>query len=368
MPRRAATFPFPMSHAPCWCLGLLMLGAVGSAGAQTLRGSLVEEGTDTPVAGAFVVLEDSAGARVGQVPSTSSGRFQLQAPRAGTYHLRILRIGFPPWEATVTLADGALVDQRFRLASVPVTLPEITVAGDERCGGRARLDTLSSTLWIQAGTALALTNATVSSRAYRFETVLEERDVDATGQLSAARKEPEVSISSWPVRSPPADTLLVSGFIENMEDLVAGPTWYGPDPEFLLSEAFFAGHCFRTVPPGPADPPGLIGLAFTPIAQDRRADIRGTLWLERDGAALRRLEFRYTRLPTWARAAEAGGSLRFAPLPGGGWIVQRWILRVPVPRLDLGTGQVKLQGYLESDGRVSAVLASDGKLVQRFPD
>lgn len=341
---------------------------VGEAAAQSLRGRLTEEGSGTPVAGAMVVLENSAGTRVGQVPSGPSGRFILQAPTAGTYRLRILRIGFAPWETSIALAEGAEVDRSFVLGAIPIRLPEIMVEGTARCGGRGSLDTLSSILWTQAGTALAITNATVSSRAYRFQTVLEERDIDATGQISAARDEPKAGISSWPVRSPPADSLLLSGFIENIEDLDTGPTWYGPDPEFLLSEAFFAGHCFRTVPPRPLDPPGMIGLAFSPMTQDRRADIRGTLWLDRETAELRLLEFQYTRLPTWARSAEAGGSLRFASLPGGGWIVQRWSLRVPVPQVDLGTRQVRLQGYLESNGRVLSVLEPDGRIVQRFPD
>lgn len=351
---------------PFLLLPLLLTAAPLSA--QLLRGRLVEEGRETPLTGAFVVLEDSAGRRVARTPASPSGRFLLEAPRAGRFHLRILRIGFAPWEAEIRLAAGEILDRTFILSPAPVVLPEIAVAGAERCGGRARLDTLAGAIWLQAGTALALTNATVRSHAYRFETILEERNVDASGRLSTARKEPEVGISRWPVQSPPLDSLLASGFVENLEDLVVGPTWYGPDADFLLSDAFFDTHCFRTVPPGEADPPGVIGLAFAPEASDRRADIRGTLWLDRQTAELRRLEFAYTRLPSWARTATAGGSLGFAPLPGGGWIVQRWSLRVPVPQVTVGTGQAKLSGYLESDGHVSAVLETDGRLVQRFPD
>lgn len=350
-------------------LGLVLFLLPAVVQAQSLRGRLVEEGTGAPVAGALAALADSAGGRVGSpAPSSASGRFQLQAPRAGTYRLRILRIGFAPWETEVVLQPGPPVEREFTLRPQPVALPEITVAGVERCGSRARLDTLSASLWTQAGAALALTNATLGSRAYRFETVLEERDVDPSGRLSTVRKEPETGISSWPVRSPPFDTLLVSGFVENMEDLTVGPTWYGPDADFLLSDAFFASHCFRSVPPGPTEPPGVIGLAFSPMDQDRRADIRGTLWLDRQTARLERLEFSYTRLPVWAHSATAGGSLRFAALASGGWIVQRWRLRVPVPRVVVGTGQARLEGYRESEGHVAAVLGSDGRLIQSFPD
>lgn len=346
----------------------LVLLAAAPLQAQTLRGRIVEEGSASPVAGAFVVLEDSAGARVAQSPSTSSGRFLLEAHRAGRFRLRVLRIGYAPWEGAVALARGEVLDREYVLDMAPVVLPEVAIAGTERCGGRSRLDTLSAALWLQAGTALALTNATVRSRAYRFETILEERDVDPSGRLSAARREPEVVVNRWPVQSPPADSLLTSGFVQNLEDIVVGPTWFGPDPDFLLSDAFFDSHCFRAVPPRPEDPPGLIGLAFAPEAADRRVDIRGTLWLDRQSAQLRRLEFAYTRVPSWARQAPAGGSLRFASLPAGGWIVQRWLLRVPVPQVEIGIRHAKLLGFRESEGHVASVLEADGRLVESFPD
>jgi len=95
-------------------------------------------------------------------------------------------------------------------------------------------------------------------------------------------------------------------------------------------------------------------------------DIRGTIWLDRESAQLRQLNFEYTRVPKWARGTEATGELRFAPLPDGGWIVQQWRLRVPVPRVDLGTRQASLQGYRESSGWVTAVLASNGALLKRY--
>lgn len=345
---------------------LLALVPIGALNAQAVRGRLVEAGTDMPVVGALVLLQDSAGKRAAQAVSGSEGRFSLRAPAPGAYLLRILRIGYLPVDSTVSLSEGETLTRLMALAGAPVALPEITVAGTATCGDRARKDTLSGAMWTQAGTALAITAQTVKSQAYRFQTVLEDRDLDRLSTPSAPRQVNELSISAWPVRSPSPDTLLASGFVENIEDLVVGPTWYGPDAEFLLSEPFFEGHCFWTVPPGLGDPSEWVGLAFEPGAKDQRSDVRGTLWLDQASAELRRLDFNYTRLPKWAREVDAGGTLWFAPLPGGGWIVQRWVLRVPVPRLDVGSGKVTVLGFRESGGRVTAVLNSRGQLVQDY--
>ncbi|NIP81097.1 MAG: hypothetical protein GWM90_18510, partial [Gemmatimonadetes bacterium] len=59
-------------------LGALLAGAEGQA--QTLVGSVVEEGTRQPLVGAFLRLEDRDGARHGGVLSGPDGRFVLRVP------------------------------------------------------------------------------------------------------------------------------------------------------------------------------------------------------------------------------------------------------------------------------------------------
>lgn len=348
------------------CLAcLLLVLPMGVLSAQSVRGRLVEQGSELPVAGALVLLQDSAGKRVAQRVSGSEGRYVLQAPAAGLYRIRVLRIGYLPSDSPVRLPQGETVYHDVSLTNQPVSLPEITIAGTPMCGDRARGDTLSSALWTQAGTALAITAQTVKARSLRFETVLENRNINQAGEASVVEALNELNISAWPVRSPPPDTLLASGFVENIEDLDEGPTWYGPDAEFLLSEPFFGGHCFWTVPPSAVNPVGWVGLAFEPAASDQRTDIRGTLWLDRASGQLRRLDFSYTRVPRWARGFEAGGILVFAPLPEGEWIVQRWMLRVPIPQRTT-PGSMRVYGYRESGGHVSAVLDAQGKVLQSY--
>ena len=108
------------------------------------------------------------------------------------------------------------------------------------------------------------------------------------------------------------------------------------------------------------------GALVCPGSLSERADIRGVLWLDRASAELRRLDFAYTRVPKWAHGRDAFGQLGFAPLPGGGWIVQRWVLRVPIPEVDSHTWQGRFLEYRESGGYVSQVLTADGREVVRF--
>jgi hypothetical protein len=237
------------------------------------------------------------------------------------------------------------------------------------CGARAESDSLGSVLWGQARTALALANDGLRSREYRFATVVEDRVVDIYGTSRPVG--PSTSLSAlataWPIRSLPADSLLRYGFILNREDVWAGPTWFGPDADFLLSETFFAGHCFRTLPPAVGLPAEWVGLSFEPAVKSKLTDVRGTLWLDRSSAELRRIDYGYTRLPSWARGRDAGGTLSFATLSDGGWVVQRWSMRVPMPKVNVRTEQAVFFGYRESAGRVAEVFSPAGAIIQSFP-
>ena len=361
-----------MKQAPvCACsLLLLILTFIPRASdAQAIRGRLRGESSEAPIVGALITLEDSTGASVGQVVSGSAGRFQLRAPGAGTFTLSVLRIGFAPWTASLPLESGQTVDRLFTLVDDErIVLPEITIDRQRLCGALVRADSLSAVVWDQARTALELTNLSVRSRGFRFQTVLFERTLDSTRTRTVDLPTTEINIrvTEWPVRSPPQDSVLAFGFVQDREDLVVGPTWYGPDAEFLLSESFFADHCFQVVPPAPGLPAEWLGLSFDPGTTSQRADIRGVLWLDRGTAQLRRLGFEYTRLPSWARGRDGFGWLEFAPLPVGGWIVQRWLLRVPVPLVDIARVSPRFLEYRESGGYVSQVLTAEGLEVVRY--
>ena len=336
--------------------------------AQSVRGRLFGTDSVTPVGGAVVLLQDSAGQLVDRGVSTEGGRYQLRAAGPGRFTIRVLRIGYAPWEARVALTTGPALDFTLLLNDRRISLPELRVEGTSVCGARAAGDSLGAMLWGQASTALALTNDAIRARHYRFATVLEDRLVDSTGMLSRSLPAADLTAgnAAWPIQSLPHDSLLRVGFIANREDLVEGPTWYGPDADFLLSESFLAAHCFRTVPPGPGYAPEWIGLAFEPASKSGLSDVRGTLWLDRASAELRRIDYGYTKLPSWAHGRDAQGALTFTALHDGGWVVQRWFMRVPVPQVNATTRLPGFFGYREWGGHVTEVLAPSGEEIQRF--
>ena len=66
-----------------------------AAFAQAVRGTITDA-TNAPVAGAVVQLLDTASHIVARQLSSERGTFRLAAPRAATYRLQTLRIGFTP--------------------------------------------------------------------------------------------------------------------------------------------------------------------------------------------------------------------------------------------------------------------------------
>lgn len=131
-----------------WLLGialilatLLLLGS-SSLGAQVIRGEVVDRVSLGTVDGAGVWLLDADGSPLGTgAVSDDSGRFAIQLPRAGTFRLRIARIGYGP-ETTEpfevqpgqTLALQLFVQQR------PVSLDAVRVTERTTMRGTGGLD------------------------------------------------------------------------------------------------------------------------------------------------------------------------------------------------------------------------------------
>jgi hypothetical protein len=130
----------------------------------------------------------------------------------------------------------------------------------------------------------------------------------------------------------------------------------------LLSDAFAVGHCFRAVAPS-ADSGRLaawIGIAFAPVRPRAGvAEVEGVLWLDRATAELREFAYRYVSLPDDARLAEragAGGRVEFLRLPNGGWIVDRWSIRLPLVAGSARAASVVVPG-VQRDAAPAAELA-----------
>lgn len=116
-----------------------LLLIVASAAAQSIRGIVLDDATDEPIAGALVNLLDTMGARLGAVETSADGRFLLPLERPGNYRLAAQRLGYAPATSTLLqVRDSGVLDVGFRLTPEPVRLNPVEVRAKPR---RSRLET-----------------------------------------------------------------------------------------------------------------------------------------------------------------------------------------------------------------------------------
>lgn len=343
--------------------------------AQSIRTVLVGAGTRQPIAGALVALTDSTGHELHRTLTDASGRvgFDL-AP--GAYRLRVFRIGVARWESALfRLAAGDTLRTPLAAPEVPITLAALAVSAERRCRLRPEEGSAAATLWEEARKALEATEWTMTSRLYRFRTVSYVRVYGPVGDLpTEEQRTVGVGLSSWPFASIALDSLEARGFVQT--DSAGEVHYYGPDLTVLFSQMFLSQHCFK-VQTSSRD--SLIGLGFEPVSSRKLSDIAGVLWLDRTSMELRHLEFSYTRLGGWVGRG-AQGVIAFERLPSRAWVIRRWFIRAPIPRVGMKQvvqGGVVTQGprdtlgvggYREEGAHVITVLSATGLPIAAYPE
>lgn len=323
--------------------------ALASAGeAQSVRGTLTDPGGGSAVAGAVVLLMDSLDRPVARALSREHGEYLLVAPAAGTYRIRVLRIGYAPsMDGPFLLRSGETLPRPLTVSGSAIRLESVKVSATRQCLVRPDSSQAAFVVWEEARKALAATSITQASRP-TVHLRRYDRRLDAAGlvvQHEEARE--ERGVSNRPFVSAPAETLFAHGFVRHDP---GGTTYFAPDVDVLLSEKFADTHCFR-LDTATASGEALVGVQFSPVAdRDGRADISGTLWVERRSAELRTMSFHYTNQPG-VKEGLAGGELEFLRLPNGAWTVGRWQIRMPV-LLVRESGTLAAAGALEAPGRL----------------
>lgn len=346
-------------------LGLVALLVPGVLAGQAVRGVVVNRTSDVPVAGAFVLLEDSAGTEQRRVMTDAVGRFVVVGPVAATYRLRTMIIGYQSWESgRFHLDRGETVERRIEIELVPVVLPVLTVEADRTCRSRPEDGAATAALWQEVKKALDATQFTMAHRLYRFRTTIDDRTLNPYRQLEAESAGSGAQYSEWPFATLSPERLVRRGFVQPAP---GGPVYYGPDAQLLVSDAFLDTHCFRLVIDGaPTD--RLIGLGFQPESGRRVAEIEGVLWVDSATVALRRLDYHYVNLSRWVPEQHVGGAIEFDELPSGAWFIRRWLIRAPIAKVAMATGDTTLYGFRERVGSVVEVLDARGKSLVRFED
>jgi len=341
---------------------LAVLVWAGPAAAQVVRGTVVDRLSRAPIASGIVVLLGADGTERDRVLTDATGRFLVRSPVPGEHRLRTLIIGVQPWEAAVVpIATGQSVERDIELDLLRVALPPITIEAERTCVVRPGEGEATAALWDEVKKAVSATTLAAESRRYRFRTRTRERFVDRLGVTQSDTVFPLApGYRAWPFASLEPELLSRRGFVQTD---VGGPIFYGPDAVLLVSDVFLDDHCFRV---RRTEAEVELGLLFEPVGGRRVPEIEGVLWLDAESTALRRLEWRYRNIPSWARQGQPAGSIEFSQLPDGAWFVRGWTLRAPVAQVYAMQADTAFYGVRIRASEVTEVLDREGRVIATY--
>ena len=162
------------------CLALAPM--FGSADAQVVRGSVVDSVTSRPISDFTVQLIDSAGVSVAAALAQPGGRFTLRAPAAGTYRLRVLRIGFRRTQTLpFDIGAGETAERTVAMPQISVALTGIHIVGEQRCEGMPNGGEAVATVWDEARKAVQAVQLTGSEQRLRMRVRDYTRDLPLRG-------------------------------------------------------------------------------------------------------------------------------------------------------------------------------------------
>lgn len=226
-------------------------------------------------------------------------------------------------------------------------LPNVRVSGKTPCQVHPETAAETADLWLAAREAL---EGTLRRDSATPTFLIQEwrRTLGPSLRLRWERRDTSSVTTLHPFEKPLPNNLERAGYIQQRGWTTV---YYGPDPGLLLSEWFLRRHCFTRIV-GTGATSGLTGLAFEPLPRSVQVDVTGVLWVDLARGELRHVEYAWTNAPEEARAPGVGGRSDFIRLKTGGWIVQRWNIRMPRPEAGLGRG---FDGYTDQGGEVLAL-------------
>lgn len=308
-----------------------LMTAVHPVLAQGIRGRVVSAETKTPLAGAIVQARTADGSVAASTLTSARGAFTIEGLADATYTLRILRIGFRPFDSPpVVVANGASDPVQVDWTGEAIALAAQVITSERTCKVSADSGTMIARVWNETRKALLTSvlsedgDAPIFSR-FNYTRRVGIKDSLVVDQQTTLRTERTYrAFEGWAPES-----LAANGYAS--EGRVGGRTatmYRAPDASALMAESFAATHCFSLVK-GTGIHDQDVGLAFEPSNRpNSRVDIRGTFWIDRATSLLRRIDFGYVGLPSYTRNANAGGYVQFAKLTSGQWILSSWHIRM----------------------------------------
>ena len=107
---------------------LLLLAGAQAASAQTIRGTLMEFGSDAPIELGLVIMVSEVGDSITSALSDRDGFFEVSAEEPGNYFLLAAALGYRETRVGLfELGEGGEMSVEFRLWAEPLTLGGIVV-------------------------------------------------------------------------------------------------------------------------------------------------------------------------------------------------------------------------------------------------
>ncbi len=330
-----------------------------TAHAQVVRGFVSEATTGSPIAGALVTLVDTTGREYARGMTAASGSFSLAGTPGGTRQVQVARIGYRAWQSQqFTAAALDTVQLRLQVEDLPVQLlPEITATSSRSCASLKEAGERVVVLWEEARKAISLADLSYGRDPMQYRVDRRNSRVDDEEHLVSDSIRTVNMQARWPVEALPAGALLHDGFVQR--DKLGDLVYYGPDLSVLYAPAFLSTHCLTAV----AGDSGanLVGVSYRPASEGGPPNVEGAVWLDASTLQLRSLEFRYTGLSKWVPRGSAGGELRFLRMDDGRWVIDRWRMRAPIPRVR--GRDTTLFGFAGVEEVVVAVTAPGGAVL-----
>jgi hypothetical protein len=343
---------------------LALLVLPGPTVAQTVLLNVVNAETSAPVFGAIAHLVGDGDVIAKSVLTDEQGRALFVSVPAARYRARVEMIGMATLETEPFDVTGVAREPRqIRLVPRAIDLEAIDVRAERRqCTARPSDEGMAvALLWEEARKALSAAALTELRGLYRYETLTYERDVEPRNRTVIREDESRrAGYMRTPFESLPPEDLTRDGFVRRVGGEVL---YYAPDAEVLLSDAFLDTHCFRLAEA--SDDPQRVGLSFEPIGRRSVPDVGGTMWLDRETAELRSLEYTYYNLDLPVRSATATGMVEFQRMPAGTWIVPAWWIEMPIidTRFQSGGSSPVLTRMRRAGGRVLQIHEAGGRSI-----
>ena len=215
----------------------------------------------------------------------AGGRFEWVNAPAGTFMLRVRRIGYAPASVSVTVVDGRTDTVRVALTPISIRLDAVKTS-DDQCGGQLGGDTAVVSILQQV--QLNAERYRLLTRDYPFVTRMERITADDlvepsffTGRIRTLRRNERIdTIALAAERARPyRPGELIAKSTSFVPNDIHGRLLIPTLPDFADS-SFIATHCFRyagltTEPAG-----RMIRVDFKPVRSLREPDVSGSLYLD----------------------------------------------------------------------------------------